>query len=129
MAAPSVHCGAQLLSIIKMKSTATSDDSPLPLQTSTHTVDKSPLHPADWEMASLHFNNNSPSHHNHSTPSTDKGKGHAQAMDNLMMEFDYNAGLAQGNMGMEVVEDELVCDSFVGSQKHQHPHFPSPPPT
>ncbi|KIK78638.1 hypothetical protein PAXRUDRAFT_16766 [Paxillus rubicundulus Ve08.2h10] len=105
-----------------MKSTATSDDSPLPLQTPTHTVDEFPLPPTDQEMAPLHFNNNFPSLHDHSTPSTDKGKGHAQAMDDLMMEFDYNAGSAQGDMGMEVVEDELVHDGFIGGQKCQSTH-------
>ncbi|KIK79631.1 hypothetical protein PAXRUDRAFT_16239 [Paxillus rubicundulus Ve08.2h10] len=127
-AALGVCRGAQLLSIIKMGSIATSDDSPLPTQTPTHTADESPIPPTGREMAPLHFDNNSPSLHDHSTPSTDKGKGHAQAMDNLMMEFDYDAGLAQGDMGMEVDEDELVCNGFIGSQKHQHPHSSSPPP-
>ncbi|KIK81312.1 hypothetical protein PAXRUDRAFT_15301 [Paxillus rubicundulus Ve08.2h10] len=49
-------------------------------------------------------------------------------MDDLMMEFDYDAGLAQGNMGMEVDKDELMHDSFIGGQKCQHPHLPSTPP-
>ncbi|KAF8833049.1 hypothetical protein BDN67DRAFT_1021658, partial [Paxillus ammoniavirescens] len=127
-ATPGVRRGAQLLSIIKTKSTATSDDSPLPPQTPAHAVDESPLPPTDWEMAPPHFDNNSPSLHNHTTPSTDKGKGRAQAMDDSMMEFDYraysdnnkdDAGLAQGDMGMEVDEDELVRDGFVGGQKRQ----------
>ncbi|KAF8835632.1 hypothetical protein BDN67DRAFT_984497, partial [Paxillus ammoniavirescens] len=136
-ATPSVRHGAQLLSIIKTKPTATSDDSPLPPQTPTHTVDDSPLPPTDRKMAPPHFDNNSPSLHDHTTPSTDKGKGRAQAMDDLMMEFDYgaysdnnkdDAGLAQGDMDMEMDKDELVHDSFIGGQKHQHPHSPSPPP-